>query len=58
MGDFRLRVEGMQSAVNNAEVCGIPWLSGRRKYSRLQGYCPERSKTLQIGGPVEAAAAA
>jgi hypothetical protein len=49
---------GTQSAVNNAGVRGLPGVFGRWKYSRLQGSCPERVKTLQNRAPVEAGRAA
>jgi hypothetical protein len=50
-GELRL------SAVTNAEVRGIPRLSGRWKYSRLQGAAAGLVKVLQDRSPVAAAAA-
>jgi hypothetical protein len=46
------------SPVNNAGRRGTPWLFGICKYSRLQGRCPQRAKTLQIRAPVDACRAA
>jgi transposase len=46
------------SPVKNAEHGAIPWVSGRRKYSRLQGSCLEPAKSLQIRAPGDACRAA
>jgi hypothetical protein len=44
--------------VNNAENGAIPWVSGQRKYSRLQGSCLQGAKSLQIRFSVDASQAA
>jgi hypothetical protein len=49
---------GRSSPVKNAEDAAIPGVSGRRKYSRLQGPCLLRANSLQIRAPVDACQAA
>jgi hypothetical protein len=46
------------SPVNNAEVRGIPGVSGCCEYPRLQGRGPKRAKPLQNPAPVEGGRAA
>jgi hypothetical protein len=48
----------ISSPVNNAENGAIPGVSGRRKYSRLQGPCLLRANSVQIRAPVDACQAA
>jgi hypothetical protein len=56
-GDWRGR-RLSSSPVKNAGRRGTPWLFGICKYSRLQGRCPQRAKSLQIRSPVDACRAA
>jgi hypothetical protein len=62
LGALQLRIpklrQGSWSPAKNAENGAIPGVSGRRKYSRLQGRCPQRAKSLQIRSPVDACRAA
>jgi hypothetical protein len=51
-------VDTMQSPVRKAHNGAIPWVSGRRKYSRLQGSGSERAQNLQIRAPAAASRAA
>jgi hypothetical protein len=51
-------IMGASSPVKNPGRRATPWLFGICKYSRLQGSCPQRAKSLQIRAPVDACRAA